>query len=274
MNQVVSYYDAVLAVKDKAVVLPNQAAAHYRQLIKHGAAQQLPFVLPPIAGPVDLPALVDDGIGVADDEAPHARGTTDASATSAANLEMPSSDIDEEGIGAAMSDAEPQLELEPIRGMLDGLMCVAPAAPPAIASDPAPGEEGIAGEPEDAGIAAEPIPAPMTDAAFEFPAEIEGIPIRVEDFVGVRAGSFEPQAYLRLRVRCSNPAHRHCNLSRVVAPSTTGRFGKREPLAYVALWLSRRNAFPNRERHMAWKPSVAEVRQYVQDRLGGGPGVA
>lgn len=260
MKQPLAYYDAAMAIKDKSLLAPGKKSAFYKQLIKSDASglSKLDLALPT---PLDLQELVDDGIAIADVEEMAAPAIQDGS--------LHEGSLD----GEAGADAD--AGVEPGGASIDRTLEELSARPGPIERSAA--EEGQlqvqqgGGENpmEDAGIAIADVEVPSAPALvgdFVFPEQVEDTPLLVEDFAGVRADG-TAQQYMRLRVRCRNPAHHHCNLSRVVAPSTTRKFGKKEVLAYVAVWLSRRNAFANREAHMAWRPKAGDVRRYVDENL-------
>lgn len=252
LRQPVAYYEAALAAPDKKQVIPAQAAAYYRRLV----GDEAPLLALGAPGAAAEALGEDDGVGVAEDLAVApldnslAPAADDGDGEGSPHTEL---DIAEELAGVMQEAPALGLLVDPLSPAESAL----PSPPP-----PAPLE---AHEPDD-GVHIAGELAPMSDNGFEFPRLLEGAAISIEDFVGITTEGHS-QAYFRLRVRCTNPAHQRCGTSRVVSRATTQRLGKREVVAFLGVWLARNSEFPSREGHMAWKPSVADVRRYFEAHL-------
>ena len=99
-------------------------------------------------------------------------------------------------------------------------------------------------------------------------AVIEGQPV-VLDTHGVEGLSGH---YKRYFVQCTHSftthpsakGQEHCCKSRNIGPRQTKNFGAKEPLAYVGAWLVAADQFDSRAAHVAFCPSVAMVRAYIE----------
>ena len=65
----------------------------------------------------------------------------------------------------------------------------------------------------------------------------------------------------RVRVTCANRAHIVCSKSRSVE-LCVAELGSRAPLLFLEAWLARSHSMPQ-ARHMAWRPSISDMRAYM-----------
>ena len=77
----------------------------------------------------------------------------------------------------------------------------------------------------------------------------------------------QPGAYRRLKVKCplKGISHRGCTAcgkNRAYKIGSESLLGGEEPLAFLGLWLRKREEFPVRREHIAWKPTDNEVASY------------
>ena len=82
----------------------------------------------------------------------------------------------------------------------------------------------------------------------------------------------QPGHYKRYQVICPlcNSGHRRhnmtCSKSRNIGTGQTRSFGRMEPLAYLAVWAERAEQFPSAAAHIAYRPSLADVKAYMLGR--------
>ncbi len=86
---------------------------------------------------------------------------------------------------------------------------------------------------------------------------VEGIHVSVDEHVPV---SGHGEGYRRLIIRC--PFHQGCGKRRNTGPAQTRHFGDVEPLWFLGAWAHRGRALASRAEHMAYTPTVADVREY------------
>jgi len=101
----------------------------------------------------------------------------------------------------------------------------------------------------------------------EIPAEVEGVRI-TEEIVVRESGRRRGQRYHRVRVvcPCSTSSHsggNECGKWRNVSAATTQYFGNLEVWAYLGCWLRRASEEPDRAAHMQYRPTEAEVEEYL-----------
>ena len=124
------------------------------------------------------------------------------------------------------------------------------AAPPAAASSD-DGSSSASSDSDDEGDAiAEDEGAHVVHEAvpFEVPPTLLGMPLKVDRYKGL---------YVRLIVRCNNPAHGpKCKKRRGVGVNQR-YLGDRQPLAFLACWLQESHDKASAATHIPWKPSDA-----------------
>ena len=80
----------------------------------------------------------------------------------------------------------------------------------------------------------------------------------------------QPGHYRRYVVRCPLAGCRHkmedlgrtCKKTRNIGPSQTS-LGPKEPLAYLAVWANHAEQHKSADEHIKWRPSSAQVREYM-----------
>lgn len=104
----------------------------------------------------------------------------------------------------------------------------------------------------------------------DLPTEIEGRPLR-EQIYNEENNPNLHAPYHKLTVACPLSSCRHCSdlpcsKSRVLGDAQCQNFGRIEVVGFLGRWLQKAPDFPSRAAHMRYRPSVAEVEAYLQEK--------
>ena len=243
------YYKACLLLADKAAIRPGLLVKDYKALLKAGGfdedddkAAPFPIELP------DMPAALECELGMAGVE----WGERIVPEAADDNLVLQGTDTP-----LAYPDGDP-----------GGL-----GTPPADFGDLS-GDDAAAWDPfgendaED-GVHDVEVGAPaFKRLRDDLPVEIEGVKIseqvwNQEGIDGVHA------PYQKFTVQCPLSHCMHlsdnpCSKSRNVTEAHTRHFGRVEVVGFLGKWIAMAGSFPSRALHMKYRPSVAEIEEYLQ----------